>query len=71
MSDFRVFRAEVKKQLVLRGWRHKDLAKATGYSVNAIDTFMTGSRCSVRLENAIRAALDIKMLPDGAEFEKQ
>ncbi len=59
MTDYKFFRAEVKKQLALREWKHKDLAKATGYSLNAIDSFMCGSRTSDRIIEAIAKALDI------------
>lgn len=59
MQDFISFRAEVKKRLALRNWKHKDLAKATGYSLNAINTFMCGSRCSDALAVSIAKALDI------------
>ncbi len=36
MIDFRWFRSEVKKQLELRSWKPKDLAEATGYSLQSI-----------------------------------
>ena len=59
ISDYRSFRAEIKKELVLRGWKHKDLAKATGYSVNAIDSLMCGARASDKLVAAVADALSI------------
>ncbi len=59
MTDFRWLRAEVKKQLALREWKHKDLAKATGYSPKSIDSFMCGSRASKKLTEAVVKALDI------------
>lgn len=59
ISDFIKFRAEVKKELALREWKYKDLAKATGYSVNAIDTFMCGARCSETLRKKIAEVLNI------------
>lgn len=59
MQNFTAFRAEVKKRLTLKNWKHKDLAKAIGYSTSAIDTFMCGSRCSDSLARAIAKELNI------------
>lgn len=59
MQNFTAFRAEVKKRLALRDWKHKDLAKATGYSVDAINSLMCGSRCSDALAVSVARALEI------------
>ena len=34
------FKAELKKQLTLKGWNYGDLAKVTGYSQQSIQTMM-------------------------------
>lgn len=34
------FKAEVKKQLFLRGWNYKDLAASTGYTHQTIQVIM-------------------------------
>ena len=36
MQDFLEFKGEVKKQLVKRRWKYRDLAKATGFSESTI-----------------------------------
>ena len=59
MVDFTRFKAEVKKQLELRGWKYADLAKATGYSLGAIESLMCGARASDRLCKAVAEALSI------------
>ena len=33
---YKLFIAEVKKQLSLKGWKYADLSKATGYTVGTI-----------------------------------
>lgn len=43
----------------LRDWKYKDLAKASGYSVAAIEGFMGGYRVNGRIAGAIAKALDI------------
>lgn len=35
------FKAEVKKQLTLKGWNYKDLADATGYTQGTIQVMMS------------------------------
>lgn len=59
MVDFTRFKAETKKQLELRGWKYADLAKATGYSVNSIESFMCGARAGDKLCKAVSEALSI------------
>ena len=59
LKNFNAFRAEVRKQLSLRGWKYKDLATATGYTVKTIESFMCASRTSDGLADAIAKALDI------------
>ena len=36
----RLFKAEVKKELAIRGWKYKDLAKAVGVSESSIVNLM-------------------------------
>lgn len=43
----------------LRDWKYKDLAKASGYSVAAIEGFMGGYRVNDRVAGAIAKVLDI------------
>ncbi len=38
---YRVFIADCKREMSLRGWKNKDLAEATGYKTNTIDTFFS------------------------------
>ena len=57
----RLFVAEVKRQLALRKWTSKDLAKATGYKVSTIYACMSGRRDSGAVEKAIAAALNIEL----------
>ena len=59
LANYKEFRAEIRKQLSLRGWKYKDLASATGYTVKTIESFMCGSRTSDGLAEAIAKALDI------------
>lgn len=61
VTRLREFRAEAKKQMVLRDWKHKDLAKATGYSVSTIDCFMSGhyAKASDDFVRTVAKALDI------------
>ncbi len=59
MKDFIGFKAEAKKQMALREWKYKDLAVATGYSIDTIQSFMCGSRASDKLVAAVAKALDI------------
>lgn len=56
----RIIVGEVNKQLTIKGWTHSDLAKATGYSVETIRSFMSGRRNSVKLTNAISVALGMR-----------
>lgn len=36
------FRAEVKKQLTLRGWKYRDLALHSGLSLSVVSRYMRG-----------------------------
>ena len=36
------FRAEVKKQLALRGWKYRDLALHAGLSLSTVNQYMQG-----------------------------
>lgn len=53
------FKAEIKKQLYLRDWQHKDLAAAIGYSTASIDSFMCGTRFNRKIAKAIGEKLGI------------
>ena len=59
LANYKMFRAEIRKQMDLRDWKYKDLAKASGYSVAAIEGFMGGYRVNDRVAGAIAKALDI------------
>ena len=59
LQNYKAFKAEVRKQLSLRGWKYKDLSVATGYTTRTIEAFMCGSRTSDSLAEAIAKALDI------------
>lgn len=59
LANYKEFRAEIRKQLSLRGWKYKDLAAASGYTTSAIEAFMCGTRTSDGLAEAIAKALDI------------
>lgn len=54
-----MFIAEVKKQLCIKNWRYKDLAKATGFKVGTIKSFMCGDCESDNVANCIAKVLDI------------
>ena len=57
---YKLFIAEVKKQLSIRGWKYADLSKATGYTVGTIEAFMCGARESERMADCIAKALEIE-----------
>lgn len=59
MVDFIRFKAEVKKQMILRGWTNDDLAKATGYKESTIRALMCGERTGDAVCKAVAKALDI------------
>lgn len=59
------FKAEVKKQMTLKGWKYSDLAKATGYSIGTIESLMCGARASDRVYRAVANAIGISI--DSAE----
>ena len=56
---YKLFIAEVKKQLSLKGWKYADLSKATGYTVGTIEAFMCGARESKRMADCIAKVLGI------------
>ena len=58
--DYKLFIAEVKKQLALKGWKYADLAKASGYKVSSIESFMCGQRQNEFIANRIARALGIE-----------
>lgn len=54
-------RGEIKKQLDIRGWNYKDLARETGYSQMTIRTYMSDQeKQSERFETAVRKILKIQ-----------
>ncbi|MCM1276981.1 MAG: hypothetical protein NC299_16725 [Lachnospiraceae bacterium] len=57
--NYPLFKAEVKKQMSLRDWKRRDLAKATGYSIHSIDTVFRKTKCSDELAKTIAKVLDI------------
>lgn len=59
ISDFNAFRAEVKKQLALLGWRYEDLSEYVGYSPHYIAMFMCGRCGSRRMARKIARTLGI------------
>lgn len=61
---FKLFRANVKRELSIRGWRYKELAERTGYQVGTIRGFMCGDRDSIRVALAISKCLDIEFNTD-------
>ena len=56
-----VFRAEVKKQMHLRGLRYEDLAKMTGLKRSTISAFMCGVRNSDTTARLLSKVLDIEL----------
>ena len=61
---FKLFRANVKRELYLRGWKYKDLAERTGYQVGTIKSFMCGDRDSIRVALAISKCLGVEFTTD-------
>lgn len=59
MQDFLEFKGEVRKQLVKRRWKYRDLAKATGFSESTIRSVMCGARGSDEVIKAMTEALNI------------
>lgn len=60
LSDFTMFRAEVRKAMDIRHWRCIDLAKATGYSINYIYSVLNGGRSSPKMTEKV---VDVLGLP--------
>lgn len=52
---YRIFIADCKREMSLRGWKNKDLADATGYKTNTIDTFFSECKDRERSEEVGRA----------------
>lgn len=61
MRDFKAFKAECKKQMVLRDWTNADLAKATNYALGTIESFMGNHKVTYQVAVAIAKALDIPL----------
>ncbi len=62
------FKAEVKKQLTLKGWDYSDLAKATGYTQGSLQVMMSDdAKLSPRAMKKIADALNIEYLIKGEE----
>lgn len=51
----RVFIADCKHEMILRGWKNKDLAEATGYKTNTIDSFFSERKDRERSEEVGKA----------------
>lgn len=62
ISNFTLFKAEVKKQLSLRNWKYKDLADTIGCSVHYINSIMGGGRCSEKIVDRIKEVLGILII---------
>lgn len=58
---YKLFIAEVKKQLSIKKWKYADLAKATGYKIGTIKAFMNGSRESDNVAQCIAKVLSIEI----------
>ena len=58
--SMKLFVAEMKKQLTIKGWKNADLAKATGYSIESINRLTSGQRAGENLINAVAKVLDIE-----------
>ena len=62
------FKAEVKKQLTLKGWDYSNLAKVTGYTQGSLQVMMSDdAKLSTRAMRKIAEALDIEYLIKGEE----
>ena len=59
MKNFSAFRNEVKKALIDRNWKYKDLATAIGYSVYTVNSVMNGGRCSDKMADKIVNVLEL------------
>ena len=59
-NSLTLFAAEIKKQLTMKGWKNADLAKATGYSVEAINKLTSGQRAGTNLINSVAKVLGIE-----------
>lgn len=58
---YKLFIAEVKKQLSIKNWRYKDLAKATGFKEGTIKAFMCGDSESDNVAKCISKVLGIEI----------
>lgn len=56
----REWKAEVEKQLVLRGWKRKDLAEAVGMSQSYVSNTVCGSVNSKTLVKKISDVLGVE-----------
>lgn len=54
------WKAEVEKQLTLRGWKRRDLAEAVGMSVSYVSNTVCGTARSKTLEKKISEILGIE-----------
>lgn len=63
MAVYQRFRADARREMYMRGWRYKDLAKATGLSVATITAVMNGyeRHCTDRAVNLISKVLEIEV----------
>lgn len=61
VTDFRTFRAEVMKELSLRGWKYTDLARESGYSVSYVRLALANIQGSPKIAKRI---VDVLGLPE-------
>lgn len=59
IENYKLFKGEVRKQLILRDWSYDDLSKATGYSKTSLYNMISGGIGSEKIVKAIITALDI------------
>lgn len=58
---YQLLRAEIKKQMFLRGLTYQDLAEQIGIKRSTISAFMCGVRSSESTAKALAKALDIEL----------
>ena len=63
IRNFVLFKAEVRKQLIMRGCTYDDLGKATGYAGNYIQKLMSGTYGSRKAAFRVLKVLGIDTKP--------
>lgn len=62
------FKAELKKQLVLRGWNYKNLAEKTGYTQQSIQVMMSDdTKLTSRAMNKFADVLGIELTAEACQ----